>query len=463
MAFAAPACGGSGAAVEGSCEEGEEGCGCFGNDTCNGGLKCFSDICVDPNSSSSGGASAAGADSGGAANGGAANGGTANGGTANGGSGNGGGVTLSGRVMAPSGDIPIAGALVSLTHNEVEPIPAGVYNYQCDDMAGTGYALSRADGTWTIKNATPGAWKLVTRKGSFRRVRGIDVTTGMDPKVAEDMTALPAAHSADGQDTIPSFAVVKTSPDLTYNLLAKFGLGQVDASGVLVDGTARFHIYEDNQFPSGTYPATTALFDSQSRLNSYHMIFLPCFASQVGVSFVNSHVEMLRDYVAAGGKVYNSCTASLWTEAPFPEYIEFFDSDEPTRFDIGRRTSSDYTTMGAVLDPGLAAWLSVVSQTDPNNVPFYKGYVTIDQTVNVDDGHGLPADGGVVKPYTWVRDNGTYPGSPLMVSYNFDFGKVLYSVYESSAAGVSLTAQDYVLLYTMLEMGVCPNLPTPSP
>ena len=119
--------------------------------------------------------------------------------------------------------------------------------------------------------------------------------------------------------------------------------------------------------------------------------------------------------------------------------------------------------MGAVLDPGLAAWISVVTQEDPNNVPFYKGYVTIDRTVNVDDGHGLEADSGVVKPYTWVTDNGSYPGSPLMVSYNYDFGKVLYSVYESSAAGAALTAQDYVLLYTMLEMGVCENLPTTSP
>ena len=323
MAFAAPACGGSGAALDGACEEGEEGCGCFGNDTCNDDLKCFSDICVDPNSSSSGGASAGGAANGGAANGGAANGGAANGGadsggaanggTANGGAANGAGVTLTGRVMAPSGDIPIAGALVFLTHDEVEPIPTGVYNYQCDNMAGTRYALSGADGTWTIKNAKPGAWKLVTRKGNFRRIRGIEVTTGMDSNLAEDMTALPAAHSADGQDTIPSFAVVKTTPDLTHNLLSKFGLGQVDASGNLVDGTARFHIYEDDQFASGSYPSTTALFDSQSRLSGYHMIFLPCFASTVGVAFVKSHVQMLRDYVAAGGKLYNSCTASLWT------------------------------------------------------------------------------------------------------------------------------------------------------
>ena len=85
-----------------------------------------------------------------------------------------------------------------------------------------------------------------------------------------------------------------------------------------------------------------------------------------------------------------------------------------------------------MLDPDLAAWLSVVTPNDPNHVPFQNGYVTIDATNDVDDGHGLEKDGFVVKPYTWVRDNSAYPGSPLMITYNYDYGKVFYSVYETS-------------------------------
>ncbi len=163
--------------------------------------------------------------------------------------------------------------------------------------------------------------------------------------------------------------------------------------------------------------------------------------------------------MSAGGKIYNSCTASLWSEATFPQYVEFYGSDAANRFDIGRRTNSDYTTSGTVLDPGLAGWLDVVTTNDPNNVPFYKGYVTIDNTVDVDDGHGTEDDGFVVKPYTWVRDNGSYPGSPLMVTYNYDYGKVFYSVYETSSGSATMTAQEYVLLYVILEVGVCSNLP----
>ncbi len=369
--------------------------------------------------------------------------------------------TLSGRVMAPSGAFPVSGALVFLTQTDPPAIPSGVYNYECDDMKGRPYTLSAADGTWTISKIPVGMYKLVTRKGNFRRIREINVTEDMVPAVPEEMTTLPGSKTADGMDMIPSFAVVKTSPDLTYNLLAKFGMGQVNSAGELIDGSEQFSIYDDSGF--GPNPHTSALFDSQATLHGYHMIFLPCYASSVGVSFVNSKIQMLRDYVTAGGRIYNSCTVSLWSEATFPDYIDFYQSDNPSKFDIGRRTNSAYTTTGEVLDEDLAAWMSVVTPNNPNSIPFENGYVTIDATQEVNDGHGLEKDDYIVKPFTWVRDNGAYSGSPLMVTYNYDLGKVFYSVYETSSGSAVLTPQEYVLLYVILEVGVCGNLPPEVP
>ena len=365
-------------------------------------------------------------------------------------------VNLSGRVMAPTGAFPISGALVYVTLSDPAPIPTGVYHYECDKMEGTPYALSHADGTWTIDNVPVGNWKLVTRKGNFRRIREFQVSEGMDTAVPEETTTLPGKGTPDSLDVVPTFAVVRTDPDLTYNLLAKFGMGQVDSSGDLVDGTESFDIYEDG-FGS---PAVEALFENQT-LHNYHMVFLPCYATSPGVAFVNNHVQALRDYVAAGGKIYNSCTVSLWSEAPFPEYIDFYQDDTPDHFDIGRRTGSAYQTKGTLLDQSLADWMGVVSPGDPANVPFQNGYVTIDATQEVNDGHGLEKDGFVVKPQTWVKDNSAYPGSPLMVTYNYDFGKVFYSVYETSQQSKSLSPQEYVLIYVILEVGVCTNLPPP--
>ena len=116
-----------------------------------------------------------------------------------------------------------------------------------------------------------------------------------------------------------------------------------------------------------------------------------------------------------------------------------------------------------MLDQDLAAWLSVVIPDDPTQVPFQNGYVTIDSTQEVNDGHGLEEDGFVVKPYTWVMDNGSYPNCPLMVTYNYDDGKVFYSVYETSSNSVVITPQEYILLYVILEVGVCANLPPEIP
>ena len=65
----------------------------------------------------------------------------------------------------------------------------------------------------------------------------------------------------------------------------------------------------------------------------------------------------------------------------------------------------------------------------------------------------LAIDNGVVKPYTWVEDVLAYPGAPLMVTYNYDAGRVFYTVYETSQelARKELTPQEYVLLYVIIE------------
>ena len=368
-------------------------------------------------------------------------------------------VTLHGRVMSPSGAFPISGALVYLTQDALDVIPHGAYHYECDEMEGTRYTLSTPDGGWSIEGVPVGKWTIVTRKGNFRRAREINVTQDMESSIPIELTSLPRARTSDNLDVAPSFAVVRTSPDLTHNLLAKFGMGDVAADGSLINGTQTFDIYDDS---SGSNPHTRVLFD-EDRLQNYHMIFLPCNANSVGVQFVNNNVQKLRNYVSMGGRIHNSCTVSLWTKAPFPKYIEFYGNNDTTKFDIGRISNNGYTTNGLVLDEGLGLWLPLVTGVDPSSVPFHNMFVNIAGTVNDGDGHGLEKDDGIVMPYTWVQDAQRYAGSPLMVTYNFDFGKVFYSVCETSTNNANLTHQEYVLLYIILEVGVCDNLPALAP
>lgn len=366
---------------------------------------------------------------------------------------------LSGLVQAPSGIVPISGALVYLTQGQVEEIPSGVYHYECDNMVGTIYTLSGPDGTWRLEKVPAGQWKIVTRKGNFRRVRTLEVPSDGEVQVPWEDTTLPGRNSDDGLDRVPSMAVLLSDWDRTYNLLAKFGMGQVDGKGWLVYGTESFDLYNDEISKPG-YPPSSELFTVAGRLDEYQMIFLPCAADTNPMAFVKSHAEQLRQYVSKGGKVYNSCCVALWTEAAFPDYIDFYQNDDLTKYDIGRISSEAYSTTGTLQNDDLAAWMKAVDNLGPTDVPFSNGYVKIDAVVDVEDGHGLEQDNGWVKPYVWVEDSSKYPGAPLMVTYNYDFGKVFYSVYETARVETTLlTPQESVLLFVMLEIGVCENLP----
>jgi len=367
---------------------------------------------------------------------------------------------LSGTVLAPAGTFPISGALVYVTQSDPPVIPPNAYCYECEDMTGKKWTLSGADGGFTLPDVAPGTWTLVTRKGFFQRARSITVGADATMAVPPELTTLPGDASTDGLDQIPRYAVLLNEWDASQDLLAKLGMGEVGPAGHLIWGTETFTAFNDAVTHTG-YPASAELFASQETLNSYHMAFFPCTSDANAISFIKNHAEMLREYVSAGGKIYNSCCTAIWTEAPFSEYIDFNGgqgSADPTDVrDIGRISSSAYSTNGQVNDQFLADWLSVVVPgSDPAHFPFANGYVKIDALVELDDGHGLEADNGVVRPKDWVTDNNAYPGSPLMVTYNFDCGKVFFSVYETSHGdSPGLTPQEYVLLYLILEVGVC--------
>jgi hypothetical protein len=365
--------------------------------------------------------------------------------------------SLNGVVMAPSGVFPISGALVYLSKTEPPAIPQTVYEYECDDMNGKHWTLSNPDGTWAIKDAPIGDWKIVTRKGNFRRVRDVVVEETKDIAVPQDYTTLPGAPGTG--DSIPRFAVFITYPDLIYNLLAKFGMGTVNGQGELQFGTESFFPFSDDVSKPG-YPSSQALFNTQDSVNQYHMLFFPCSSDARTVSFVKNQVPKIQSFVSAGGKIYNSCCTALWTEAAFPQYIDFMGNEALNSFDIGRATSTDYKTQGRVEDSDLAAWITASAPAlNPASINFVNGYVKIDGTVEVADGHGPEDDNGVVKPYTWVTDIQKFANSPLMVTYPYDAGKVFYSVYETSSTNMNITPQEAILLYVILEVGVCDNPP----
>jgi hypothetical protein len=362
--------------------------------------------------------------------------------------------SIHGTVMAPSLSFPIAGALVYTSLTMPDEIPDSAHCEECKDMTAKFWTLTNPDGTFELSGVPAlDDWYLVVQKGLFRTVTEFPVGPGNNDAPL-DATTLPGENSGDGMKRIPNYAVLLNWYDRSEDLLAKLGMAELGGDGHFVPGTENYDVYNDSETASSAVGDSSMVFQSQDSLNHYHMVFFPCICNTLGTEFVQSHVEMLRNWVSAGGKLYASCWASQWAEFPFPEYIEFTGDD--SSYVVG--SVSLYDTMGKIEDQQMRDWLAVVAPTEnPDSFPFTGAWIAIDGTAEVDDGHGIDEDNGVVKPITWVTDQQQYSGMPMTVTYNWDCGRIFYSVYQvvESTSSVDIRPQEYVLLYLIMEVGVC--------
>lgn len=364
--------------------------------------------------------------------------------------------SLTGVVYAPEGTLPISGALVYLTNTMPDPIPGQAYCNKCEDMQGHSWALTNPDGSFKINKVTPGKWLLVVKKGQFRLVSDLEVTTSPTQSVPSALTTLPGESTDDGRKTIPRIAVTTdTQWDRIQDLLAKLGLGQTNANGVLIPGTEHFDIYNHDTTYAGK-PAASVLFDDASLINSYHMIFVPCIGSVYQYKYLKTQkqdfAKRIQDYVAAGGKWYGSCWAYDWVEQVFPEYIEFQGNDAV----IDSATlSSSYDTSGTIHGQGLMDWLQVVEPSVSLSAFPLLGFWVLTNSVASSVDNGMGPDGGPVVPMVWASDN-LHANHPMTVTFPYGCGKVFFTAYHTvEESSPMIRPQEKILTYLIMEIGVC--------
>ncbi len=375
---------------------------------------------------------------------------------------------LTGTVFAPNMQLPISGALVYTTKDPVEPVPDGVYCAECVELGcETPFVLTEPDGSFSLPAVSGPGYKLVVQKGQFLRVTELDIAPG-STAIQPTQTNLPGLWNPGAGMWIPRIAVYETDPDKVYNVLAKFGLGQTDAFGNLVPGTQQFDLVSDND--------QGAFLDSLAAMNGYHIIFVPCAATKFWVNAPNvpgSRAQNIRAYVEAGGKWYATDHSNEYIEQPFPNYQEFHNPGMP---DIQPAYSSNST----VVDPELLAWLQALPPAlkdigggNPNlySLPTittllnYSGIeATYDVIVQNDEGEDVN-----VGHHTWVEgpcSSCADPGKvrPMAISGQYGCGRMMYSTFENSSTNhQGLNPQELVLLYMILEIGVCFGEPPPPP
>jgi hypothetical protein len=375
--------------------------------------------------------------------------------------------SLTGTVYAPNLELPISGALVYVTSGPVEPPTDGVYCAECVKLdCDTPSTFTGPDGSFTLPAVSGPNQKLVVQKGQFLRVVDLTIAPGATA-LSADQTNLPGQWDPGAGMWIPRIAVYDTDPDKVKNVLAKFGLGQVDGTGALIPGTENFTLVNDD---------TPAFLEDLAEMNKYHIIFVPCATTKFwpGAPTVpDSRRENVKAYVAAGGKWYATDHSNEYIEQPFPDYQEFH---APAMPDI----QPAYDSNGTVVDPEMLAWLQALPPAlkdigggNPtlNNLPGiltrlnYSGIDVISPVI-VQDMEGKDVDVG---HHTWVEGPCASCSNPQMVrpmaiTGQYGCGRMMYSTFENSSDNhPGLNPQELVLLYMILEIGVCFEQTPPPP
>jgi hypothetical protein len=372
---------------------------------------------------------------------------------------------LEGKVVAPEGTIPIAGALVYTSTTAPAAIPDKVYCDKCVKLTdGTPYTTTKADGTFTLPTFL-GEQYLIVQKGAFRRVRTIKAVEGVQ-KVAKELTTLPPKTDKAKGDDVPKMAVALGAWDPIEIVLARLGLEAKITTGgfpakarVLSKDATGFAIYGVQDFgETSPYPSPSKLLSDPAEISKYHIVFIPCSGSADISStpacsgIYNSAAKSTVDgFVKAGGRVYVSDWSYEYVRQIFPNFMNWRGQTSS----VGSACENGGGEESAkVEDPGLAAWFSAQGKTLSSVKDAWTHVDKVNATADLDP-DGKPT---TVTPKVWI----SAVDMPASTTFEHSCGRVLYTTYHTEPTGESsggLDPQALALLYLILEVNVCVGPP----
>lgn len=377
--------------------------------------------------------------------------------------------SVTGRIMTPNGETPIAGATVSIPDSvPIRQISTMNINWTlpCEAPVGA-YVVATctdANGQFSldISQIATVTFPVEIKKGSFSHAINVDLAGA---------SSLNLGGVSLTTNNV-KFAVVTGSFDRMEDILAKLGMGTLDGDNRLALGSEKFDLYDGLYDLDADYPEFMALFDmdsitGQARIYAYDMVFINCGNAYENEVLIDPNVRaLIRAYVNQGGKLYITDLAYNFVEQVFPEYIDFYGGDdvavtEPERTNEAGVGYENIRSDATVMDNQLATWLDNIScQGSPCR--------NQDGTVHVQGflgGWGVmngihPGMSGSTKvwiqgPVSWVGWGGDEEGvKPLTMSFNHGAGKVLYTSYhtENESPSSSFWPQERILQYLVFEL-----------
>lgn len=394
--------------------------------------------------------------------------------------------------LVPAGhEIPIFDALVTLSPQKLSPIPQETYCERCVNPAGT-YSFSNHQGDFQITGVVANTYWLTIQKGQFRLERQIVLGENQALALPDDFTTLPSEHDPQNGLWIPRIAMAVGTYDHLEDILGKMGIGTVDSSGRFVASSANgvMDVYTNGASFGGDVAGSLGdLVSNPALLNQYHILFIPCSNAAEALALDSQqNLRNIQDFVAAGGKLYVTDWSGEWHDNVFPAQVTLGDpgTDTPaSAYDpntmmwntgqFGNADGASYDSDNAeVVDTDLHEWLryqsgplaDLYNVTEPFNPDNFSvidnwNYIASLNDVYLGDNNEGMAVYDVPRAYIIGGEGTSTPKRPMTVTYEpGGCGRVLYSTYHTTEETHNgLVPQERVLLYLIMEIGVCQSGP----
>lgn len=398
--------------------------------------------------------------------------------------------------------LPVADPIVYWTFPADRPAPLN-RGARCDCGYPVTAARGNASGEFELRNIPAGPIWLVVQKGGFRRIVEVNVQPDAQVQVPLQATALPVRHAPEAGEEIPRIVIGTGRFDPIEDVFAKLRLGPIsprfhfDYAQYVADPAAwgvELMLYQQPRVLADAddtleAPSFLALLQDRARLAEYDFLFGPCAnTDDYATALTSPQVrENLTTYVNGGGKLYATDYSYLLVEQPFPAYVDF---DAPDGIDgnadgrVGQRDAmqlaSDgtlrYSSQNRAGPAPLRAWLDALAITAQGVVETEGNWVNLNGVGTVEqccrDGQPVPVTpevvmsgpNGVDPPFgefgpshaTWGEAEADGANRPHTLRFPYGCGEVMYSTYHTvEEPQATLSPQEMVLLYLILEIGEC--------
>jgi hypothetical protein len=235
--------------------------------------------------------------------------------------------TITGRVFAPNGTLPLYGVNVYVPASDPGPLVEGVTCDRCGTLPGGSIAQTVTDenGEFRLENVpATSEVPVVVQSGKWRRqFKVATVAACQDNAVDKANTTLPKNRS---EGDLPRIAITTGNADAIECLVRKMGID--DAEFGTGGEDTRVHLYRGNGIakfatthPGGVrdFAPAKPFWDSRASLDTYDIVMFSCEGDQIiggsppGVNDKpQSSLQAVHDYAGAGGRVFMSHWHNVW-------------------------------------------------------------------------------------------------------------------------------------------------------